>query len=62
MVLIDKKEKAMKNIVEKDEHHCLIYQLPSNVTCDDLLREMYVQKVIEEGLFDSKVCATKGNL
>lgn len=60
--LTDKKEKAMKRSVEKDEEHWLIHRLPSNATCDDLLCEMYVQKVIEEGLFDRKLGTIKGQL
>ena len=59
---MNKTEHALSNDNKVVFFSAFYYQLPSNVTCDDLLREMYVQKVIEEGLFDSKVCATKGNL
>lgn len=50
----------MSTIVNKEEAHKLIDQLPVNATWDDLMHEIYVREAIERGLEDSKTGRTKG--
>lgn len=38
----------------KDEAHQLVEKMPDNATWDDLIYEIYVREVIEEGLADSR--------
>ena len=49
----------MSILLEKDEAHRLIDQLPSNATWDDLMHQIYVRKVIERGLEDSQAGRTR---
>ena len=49
----------MPMIMQKDQAHKLIDKMPQNATWDDLLREIYVRKVIEQGLADSSKGQTK---
>lgn len=42
----------------KDEAHKLIDNMPENSTWDDLIYEIYVRQVVEQGLSDSKNCKT----
>jgi hypothetical protein len=44
----------MSMVMNKDEAHKLIDQLPTNATWDDLIHEIYVREAIERGLADSK--------
>ena len=48
----------MSTVMEKEEAHKLIDQMPSNATWDDLMREIYVRQAIESGLADSKAGRT----
>jgi hypothetical protein len=43
----------MPVVLQKDEAHKLIDRMPPNATWDDLIREIYVREVIENGLADS---------
>jgi len=43
----------------KDQAHMLIDKMPEKSTWDDLIDEIYVRQVIEEGLADSKAGRTK---
>jgi hypothetical protein len=49
----------MATLIMKEEAHKLIDQMPQNATWDDLLQEIYVREVIEQGLADSKAGRTK---
>jgi hypothetical protein len=49
----------MSLIMEKDEAHKIIDQMPPNATWDDLMREIYVREAIERGLADSNAGRTK---
>jgi hypothetical protein len=49
----------MTIIMEKDEAHKIIDQMPPNATWDDLMREIYVRETVERGLADSKAGRTK---
>lgn len=44
----------MKNALLKEEAHKLVEKLPDSSTWDDLMDEIYVRQVIEQGLADSK--------
>jgi predicted transcriptional regulator len=52
-------ENAMSIIMEKDEAHRIIDQMPPNATWDDLMHEIYVRETIKRGLADSKAGRTK---
>jgi hypothetical protein len=45
--------------MSKEDAYRLIDRLPKNATRDDLINEIYVRKVIEEGLAESKAGRTK---
>ena len=49
----------MTAIMTKKEAHKLIDKMPENSTWDDLIYEIYVRQVIEQGLEDSKAGRTK---
>lgn len=49
----------MPNVMEKQEAHRLIDQMPQNSTWDDLMHEIYVRETIERGLADSKAGRTR---
>jgi hypothetical protein len=49
----------MKAIMRKEEAHKLVDKMPENSTWDDLIHEIYVRQLIEEGLADSKAGRTK---
>jgi len=51
--------KTMTTIMAKDQAHMLIDKMPEKSTWDDLIDEIYVRQVIEEGLADSKAGRTK---
>jgi len=42
----------------KDEAHELVNRMPENATWDDLMEEIYVRQVIEQGLSDSETGRT----
>ncbi len=43
----------------KEQAHKLVDQMPAQATWDDLMHEIYVRQVIEQGLGDSKGGRTK---
>jgi len=43
----------------KEQAHKLVDQMPPQATWDDLMREIYVRQVVEQGLADSKAGRTK---
>jgi hypothetical protein len=43
----------------RDQAHKLVDKMPENSSWDDLMHEIYVREVIEQGLADSKVGRTK---
>jgi hypothetical protein len=43
----------MPTAMMKDQAHQLIDKMPDNASWDDLIYEIYVREVIEEGLADS---------
>ncbi len=49
----------MTTTMAKDQAHILVDKMPENSTWDDLIHEIYVRQVIEEGLADSKAGRTK---
>ena len=48
----------MKNALVKEEAHKLVDKMPDDSTWDDLMEEIYVRQVIEQGLADSKTRRT----
>jgi len=44
--------------MRKDEAHELVNRMPEDATWDDLIDEIYVRQVIEQGLSDSKAGRT----
>ena len=44
----------MPSQLRKEEAHKLIDQLPTDATWDDLMEQIYVRQVIENGLSDSE--------
>ena len=49
----------MTTIMAKDQAHKLVDKMPENSTWDDLIHEIYVRQIIEEGLADSKSGRTR---
>ena len=49
----------MPNVMEKQEAHRLVDQMPQNSTWDDLMHEIYVRESIERGLADSQAGRTR---
>lgn len=49
----------MKTYMDKDEVRALLNRMPDNSTWDDLMREIYTRRVIEEGIRDSEEGRTK---
>ncbi|MCK5195359.1 MAG: hypothetical protein KAQ71_16220 [Desulfobulbaceae bacterium] len=49
----------MPRQMAKDQAHNLVDKMPENSTWDDLIHEIYVRQVIEEGLADSMAGRTK---
>jgi len=43
----------MANLLQKEEAHKLVENMPPNATWDDLIHEIYVRGAIEKGLSDS---------
>ena len=50
----------MPTAMAKDQAHQLIDNMPNNASWDDLIYEIYVREVIEEGLADSSACKVLG--
>ena len=48
----------MATRLTKDEAHQLVDNLPENSTRNDLMHEIYVRQIIEEGLADSRAGRT----
>jgi len=44
----------MSTVMEKEQAHRLIDQMPKRATWDDLIHEIYVRAAIEKGLDDSR--------
>jgi len=49
----------MPGMMEKQEAHRLVEQMPQHSTWDDLMHEIYVRECIERGLADSGAGRTK---
>jgi hypothetical protein len=49
----------MSTIISKPDAYKLIDRLPDDATWDDLIHELYVREVIEQGLKDSETGKTK---
>ncbi|MBM4044260.1 MAG: hypothetical protein FJ279_04035 [Planctomycetes bacterium] len=49
----------MPTTMTKEQAHKLVEQMPDDSTWDDLIHEIYVRQVIEQGLADSKAGRTK---
>jgi len=49
----------MATTLNKDEAHGLVDRMPDDATWDDLMHEIYVRKVIEKGLADSREARVK---
>lgn len=45
--------------MSKEDAILLIEKMPDNATWDDLIHEIYVREVIEQGIADSKAGRTK---
>ena len=45
--------------INKKEAYKLLEKMPDNATWDDLMREIYIRQVIEQGLADSEAGRTK---
>jgi hypothetical protein len=50
----------MATTMAKDQAHRLIDSMPDNSSWDDLMYEIYVREVIEEGLADSRTGRVMG--
>ncbi len=48
----------MAEPMRKDKAHELVERMPENATWDDLIDEIYVRQVIEQGLADSQAGRT----
>ena len=48
----------MRTALVKEEAHKLVDKMPDDSTWDDLMDEIYVRQVIEQGLADSKAGRT----
>ena len=48
----------MKNVLVKEEAHKLVDKMPEDSTWDDLIDEIYVRQVIEQGFADSRAGRT----
>jgi hypothetical protein len=48
----------MAERIKKEDAHELVDRMPENATWDDLINEIYVRQVIEQGLADSKAGRT----
>jgi len=49
----------MPIVMEKQEAHRLVDQMPLNSTWADLMHEIYVREAVERGLSDSKAGRTR---
>ena len=48
----------MSSMMDKEEAHKLIEQMPQNATWEDLMHRIYVRETIERGLADSRAGRT----
>ncbi len=48
----------MRNALVKEDAHKLVDKMPDGSTWDDLMEEIYVRQVIEQGLADSRAQRT----
>ena len=44
----------MAGVMQKEEAHKLIDQMPQDATWEDLMHEIYVREAIEKGMADSE--------
>ncbi|MBI2437963.1 MAG: hypothetical protein HYV36_04020 [Lentisphaerae bacterium] len=49
----------MPTTMTRDQAHKLVDKMPEDSSWDDLMHEIYVREVIEQGLADSKAGRTK---
>ena len=49
----------MSTVIQKEDAHKLVDELPPDATWDDLMHEIYVRETIENGVEDSKAGRTK---
>jgi predicted transcriptional regulator len=49
----------MANVMQKEDAHRLVDQLPPDATWDDLMREIYVRETIEKGMADRRAGRTR---
>lgn len=49
----------MAKLMQKEDAHKLIDQMPSNATWEDLMHQIYVREAIEKGLSDSEAGHTR---
>lgn len=49
----------MPTTMTRDQAHKLVDKMPKDSSWDDLMHEIYVREVIEQGLADSKADRTK---
>lgn len=48
----------MAEPLQKDQAHEMVDRMPEGSTWDDLIREIYIRQVIEQGLADSEAGRT----
>lgn len=48
----------MASVMTKNQAHSLVERMPENSTWDDLMHEIYVREVVEQGFADSKAGRT----
>ncbi len=58
MVVSQLSEHVMAEPMKKEDAHEIVDRMPENATWDDLINEIYVRQVIEQGLADSKAGRT----
>ncbi|MBM4033046.1 MAG: hypothetical protein FJ291_14855 [Planctomycetes bacterium] len=49
----------MSTTLNKDEAHSVVDRMPEGATWDDLIHEIYVREVIDNGLADSREGRTR---
>jgi hypothetical protein len=52
----------MAELLQKDQAHEIVDRMPEGSTWDDLIREIYVRQVIEQGLADSDAGRTANEI
>ncbi len=49
----------MPTLIQKEEAHKLVDNLPDSATWDDLMHEIYVREAIDRGMADSRAGRTR---